>query len=79
MLEILYQTFSHQVIGSLKREKSSKWPKLPIKIIYYGVDGTNQSMKEVNEIESYHFGEIIFKRHDPEAMIIIHCVVINEM
>ena len=36
-------------------------------------------MKEASEIESYHFGEIILRRHDPEAMIISHCVVINQM
>ena len=53
--------------------------KLPINIIQYGVYGTNQAMKKANEIESYHFGEIIFMRHDPEVVIISHCVVINQM
>ena len=79
LLEILYQTFSHRVTGTLKREKRSIWPKLPIKFRYYGVDGSIQAMKEANEIESYHFGEIIFKRHDHEALIISHYAVTNQM
>ena len=79
LLEILYQTFSHQVTCTLKREKRSIWPKLPIRIGYYGVDGTKQAMKEANEIESYHFGEIRFRKHDPEDLVISHCVVVNQM
>jgi len=79
LLEILYQTFAHRVTSTLKREKWSIWPKFPIRIKYYVFDHNNQAMKEASEIESYHFGEIRFRKHDPEDLVISHCVVVNQM
>ena len=79
LFEILYQTFAHRVTSTLKREKWSIWPKFPIRIRYYVFDHTNQAMKEASEIESYHFGEIRFRKHDLEDLVISHYVVVNQM
>ena len=79
LLEILYQTFAHRVTSTLKREKWSIWPKFPIRIVHYVFDRTSQAMKEAIEIESYNFGEIRFRKHDPKDLVISHCVVVNQM
>ena len=67
--EVAYQTIIHGVGGMLYRLKKGIWPTLPLYIGNYFFVSTKQAQEEVDIFLSYHFGEEIFRRHDPNNII----------
>jgi hypothetical protein len=70
--EVAYQTIIHGVVGMLYRSKKEIFPPLPLYIGNYFFENTKQSQSEVDILLSYHFGEEIFMRHDPQNIVKDH-------
>jgi hypothetical protein len=64
--EVAYQTIIHGVIEMLYISNKFIWPPLPLYIGNYFFENTKQAQIEVDILLSYHFGEEIFRRHDPK-------------
>jgi hypothetical protein len=64
--EVAYQTIIHGVGGTLYRSMKEIWPPLPLYIGTYFFENTKQVEAEVDVFLSYHFGEEIFRSHDPK-------------
>jgi hypothetical protein len=71
--ELAYQMMIHGVGGDMYRAKKDIWsPLLPYIDIHF-FSKTKKAQEEVNTLISYHFGEEIFRRHDPKGVIIDYC------
>jgi hypothetical protein len=67
--ELSYQMVIHIVGGALYQAKKDIWTTLLLYIGNYFFSNTKQVQEEVNTLLFYHFGEEIFRRHDPKGVV----------
>jgi len=67
--KIAYQTFVHKVGASLVRKRKESWPNLPVFIRAYSFDTSTVAEKMAESLQTFHFGEERFRRHDPKKSI----------
>jgi len=52
--------------------KKEIWPPLSLYVGLYSFSNTKQAHDEVDIFLSYHFGEEIFRRHNPKGVVKYH-------
>jgi hypothetical protein len=68
----LYQDFVHGVGVALAHDKKYPWLPLHFYVKSYNFKDIKEAVAESKNLATFHYGEDIFRRHDPLDFVIQH-------
>jgi hypothetical protein len=77
--EVAYQTFFNGVGATLSQDNKALWSPFPFHIGASGIKDVKEETIELKSLVSFHFGEEIFRRHDPLNVVGYHCLTCKYM